>query len=658
MFGKKLYHGVAYYPELWPAEAIDDDIRLMGQVGINCARIGEFAWSSMEPDEGKYTFDWLKHVLDKLAAAKIGVVLCTPTPTPPIWLTERYPQVRYVDQDGVRHVHGARQHICPTSPIYREFSRKITEEIARRFGQHPAVFSWQTDNEFYCHNPNCYCESCKQAWHKWLAARYGTIEALNKAWNASIWSEAYQRFEQVPQPFRTPFQHNCSLMTAYRQFGSDTIVAFQAEQLEIIRRYSSAPITHNTMPPWHPLDNDALFEKLDFCSVDIYSPWNSYWRNIRDLDWMRARKSLPYFIMETSPSQPGSTQIGHALHPDGFLVAEGVVNFGFGGVGMSYWLWRQQRGGCEMCHGSVISSWGKPTTAWNDVHALSGVLAKAEPFLTGVPAAGAELAIHYSTRSDLVFRTEPMESGFSYMESWLNKVYRPVLELGLYRDVIGEQADVSRYRVVLSPMLPIVDTALLKKMMAFVEKGGVWVVGPLSGYRTVDHTVHTDAGLGLLDEAAGVETMYSFGLASPINATCMNQATKVSGWAFSFEPRRVDALGRYNEGPAHEQAWLTERRIGKGRLILVGVMPEANACKAIIRHAIGAQPLAHTTDATWGTTVAPREGNGKSGWCIVNWEGNGGSVTLPKAGTDVLTGQKLSGKLTVRPFGHHIVMFD
>jgi len=658
MIGKKLYHGAAYYPELWPPERVDEDIRLMKQVGITCVRVGEFAWSSMEPREGHYTFDWLTNVLDKLAAADIGVVLCTPTPTPPIWLTERYPEVRYVDRDGVRHVHGARQHVCPTSPIYREFSRKITEQLARRYGRHPAVIAWQTDNEFYCHNPNCFCENCRREWHQWLEARYGTVEALNQAWNAHIWSEAYQRFDQVPQPFRAPYHHNCSLETAYRQFGSDAIVAFQAEQVETIRRHSSAPITHNTMPPWHPLDNDALFETLDFCACDIYLPAGQYWRAIREFDWMRARKSMPYFVMETAPTQNGSTAMGHRMHPDGFVLAEGMMCFGLGGGGFSYWLWRQQRGGCEMCHGSLLSGWGKPTPGWKNIRALSDVIAKAEPILTTVPPAPAELAIHYSARSDLVFRTEPMESGFSYLEAWLNGIYQPILRMGLYRDVIGEDRDVSGYRVVLSPMLPIIDDKLLRRMLTFVERGGVWVVGPLSGYRTPDHTVHTEAGLGALDQAAGVETVYSFGLTDSVAATCLDQATSVSGWIFSFEPHQAVALGCYTAGPAAGQAWLTERTLGKGRLILVGAMPQSDAYQAVIRRAIGPNPLAHTTDVTWGTIVAPRRGTGHHVWCVVNWDGKGGAVTLPSEGTDVLSGNRVTGRIALQPYGAQLVVFD
>ena len=40
------YLGVAYYPEVWPQEQLDEDIRLMLEAGLNAVRIAEFAWSS------------------------------------------------------------------------------------------------------------------------------------------------------------------------------------------------------------------------------------------------------------------------------------------------------------------------------------------------------------------------------------------------------------------------------------------------------------------------------------------------------------------------------------------------------------------------------------------------------------------------------------
>ncbi len=649
---EKLHHGAAYYPELW-LDRIDEDIRLMTEVGIDLVRVGEFAWSKMEPEDGLYSFDWLQEALDKTHAAGIQTILCTPTPTPPIWLTEKHPEVLYVDREGQRHVHGARQHICPSSPVYRMYSRRITRELARRFGRHPGVIAWQTDNEFLCHNPNSYSEAARHAWHDWLRKQYGTIENLNQAWNADIWSETYQRFEQIPQPFATPFIHNCSLVSAYKRFGSDSIVEFQREQVDIIHELSDAPVTHDTMPPWHPLDNDDLFEDLDFCAGNAYYPNDEMWRFMREFDWMRARKpGKPFAVLETSPCYNGSVQLGHRPHPDGFLRAEGLTAFGLGATNFEYWLWRQQRGGVEMVHGSVISACGKPTTGWRNVKSLSKAIGKAEPFLMKTPPARAEFALHYSARSKFVLGTEPMIDRTDELELHFERAYQPVLRAGIYRDVIFERADLSRYRAVFSPYMPVLDAAMLGKMETFVRAGGVWIVGPMSGYRTEHHTVHTDVIIGGLEALAGVETAFEIPLEAQGTVGSFGDGrTELGGHGFAFELKEARSLGAFKNGPGLGLSWITERRLGAGRIILLGAAPSHTVYTRIIERAADGKPFAHSSDVTWGSAVAPRESESGGGWVVTNWDGVGGSVTLPKAARDHLTGQEFpAGKLTLQPF--------
>ncbi|MCX6374960.1 MAG: beta-galactosidase, partial [Armatimonadetes bacterium] len=141
------YLGAAYYPEDWPIEQIDDDIALMKAAGTNIMRIAEFAWSRMEPDEGKYDFDWLHLVVEKLGAAGISVIMCTPTCTPPIWLIEKHPETLFVREDGAPVYHGARRHACPNSPVYRDHCARIVTKMAEEFGQDDRIIGWQIDNE-------------------------------------------------------------------------------------------------------------------------------------------------------------------------------------------------------------------------------------------------------------------------------------------------------------------------------------------------------------------------------------------------------------------------------------------------------------------------------------------------------------------------------
>ena len=60
--------------------------------------MGDFAWAFMEPEEGKYQFDWLEKNVALAAQNGMKVILCTPTAAPPVWLSRKHPG----DADGGR----------------------------------------------------------------------------------------------------------------------------------------------------------------------------------------------------------------------------------------------------------------------------------------------------------------------------------------------------------------------------------------------------------------------------------------------------------------------------------------------------------------------------------------------------------------------------
>ncbi|MGC9453524.1 MAG: beta-galactosidase [Phycisphaerae bacterium] len=667
---EKVYHGAAYYPELW-RDKVDEDIRLMREAGMDLVRVGEFAWSSFEPEEGRYDLDWLREVLDKCHAAGIDVVLCTPTPTPPRWLTVKYPEVLRVDIDGQPFEHGSRQHVSHVSARYREFSRKITEKLASEFGKHPAVVAWQTDNEFLCHVDGDFGPETEHAWHEWLKDKYGTIENLNDIWGTYIWSEDYRSFGQVPMARKTPFgggagtfrgQHHCSLAKDWGHFISETVAAFQREQVEIIRKHSDAPITHNQIADDRVFGED-VFADLDFTATDIYAPHENTWGVQYKLDWLRALKRRndgtyePYMILETSPSHNGSTQTGHDTHPDGFLRAEAALHMAMGGRAFCYWLWRQQKSGAEMCHGSVVTSWGTPSVGWRNVRQVTELFEAAGELFTELPPAPAEIAMHESkhTRAHMT-RSEKLWGDVKGMGTVVQQCYRAMLEVGLWRDVCFDSADFSPYKAVVSPFQSVLTGEFIDKMAAFVRDGGTWVAGPMSGCRTEYGTVHTDAGLGRLDELAGVRTLHPFGT-TPQHALLAGDPIDVGWYCYALEPQADDCevIGEYAEGPAAGSAWAVRRKLGKGQVVLFAAHAPDEYARMLSVALEGVDMPRY--QASWGTSVVPRADGDKRGYVLVNWDGRGGTATLPEAGKDLLTGKKLpAGKLELGPFDVYAVM--
>lgn len=658
----KLYHGACWYPELWDEDVLRQDIALMKATGINVVRIGEFVWSTIEPEEGKYDVSLLVKVINWLHENGIDTVMCTPTPTPPVWYSHGHPERMFVDANGTVMGHGSRQHACTNHPYFRKKAAAITAQIAKAVGRLPGLVAWQLDNEFKCHVAECHCATCLELWHEWLKERYGTIERLNEAWGTDIWSETYFSFEQVPQPGPTPFLHNSSLRTMYQLFSMEKIAEFADEQAAIIRKYSDAPITHNGSVAFH-VDYERLYRNLDFASFDTYASsdnWPAYLINC-DL-WRNFKPGQPFWLMETSTSYAASLESYGKPHPNGYVKVEAVAAYALGAQAFCYWLWRQQRAGSEQPHSAVISSWGKPTVGYANVLEAEQARKQLEPIILDTEPAQAEVAITYSDRAKAFLRTEPHRQ--LNHRGLVTSFYERILNMGIHRDLLPEGGELGGYKLLFTPFLPYVSPEFLKRATEFVLDGGIWVAGPLTGGRTEEHTIPTDAALGELERLAGVETLYTY----PMDGTgSIGRAFGVSAelalWSAVFKPLEATAVGVIEQGLSPGDAFITERRLGRGKVVLVGSMPVGEEgdqlWKNLIAHYADEAGVTLRTDATPGTLVAPRNGNGYRLWIIVNMDGKGGSVTLPGSGWDVLERTPVGpGTVQVGPYAYKAIRFD
>lgn len=659
---KKLYHGAVWYPELWSSHVLDQDLQLMKQAGINAVRIGEFAWSVFEPEEGKADISTFAAFIRMLHQHGIDTVMCTPTVTPPVWLTHNHPERLFVNRQGQALGHGSRQHICTNNPYFRERAAFIIEKIAEALSGEPGLIAWQLDNEFKSHVAECYCGTCRKLWHEWLEHRYGTIEALNEAWGTAVWSETYYSFRQVPQPGATPFIHNTSLSTMYQLFSMEKIAEFALMQADIIRRYSEAPITHNSSIAFH-LDNEQLFAGLDFASYDTYASRANVSAYLINCDLYRNYKpGRGFWVMETSTSHSGSVENLPQVHPYGYVQAEAVAAYALGATGFCYWPWRQQRAGSEQTHGAVISTWGAPTIGYRNVQEVEAARRVIEPLFLATRPMQAEVAITYSDRAKAFLRTETHKT--LQHRGLVSGFYERILWLGIHRDEVPEGGSLAGYKLLFTPFLPYVSSAYMQQALQFVENGGIWVAGPLTGGRTEEHTFHTDAALSLLEHAAGVRTAFTYPMdGTGSTGTAFGVNAPLSLWSSVFEPVEAAAIGLIEGGLSPGLSFLTEYKRGKGKLVMLGSMPEGpdgeEMLRRMIAHYASEAAVTLCTDTTKGTIVAPRQGEGFVLWVIVNMDGNGGQITLPPAGIDGITGAAVpAGKLEVGAYEYRLIRFE
>ena len=264
--------GVCYYPEHWPESLWAEDAERMVQTGLKLVRIGEFAWSRLEPTPEAFRFDWLDRAIETLGGVGLDVILCTPTAAPPRWMIDRHHDMLAVDENGQTRGFGSRRHYCFSHEKYRAESARITRILAERYGGNPHVTAWQTDNEYGCHDTVLsYSDSARRGFADWLKRRYGTIEALNQAWGNVFWSMEYNDFEQVDLPNSTVTDPNPSHVLDFRRFSSDQVVAFNKIQVDILRQYAPGrPILHNTMGRFTGFDHYRLGTNLDILAWDSY----------------------------------------------------------------------------------------------------------------------------------------------------------------------------------------------------------------------------------------------------------------------------------------------------------------------------------------------------------------------------------------------------
>ena len=229
--------GVDYYPDQTPESLWEEDARMMSDFGFTNVRVAEFAWSLMEPSEAKFDFAWLHRSVEILHKHGIGVILGTPSAAPPPWLTQKYPEVLMVNDEGMTVSPGGRRFTCPSNKTYRKLSLAIATEMSRSFADTAGVIGWQIDNEFTLQRwGRCYCKYCRAGFQEWLRGKYGSLDTINSKWGTAFWSQVYTDFSQIPVPLPSNGDPNPGLALDYDRYQSCANASFSNEQLAVLRK--------------------------------------------------------------------------------------------------------------------------------------------------------------------------------------------------------------------------------------------------------------------------------------------------------------------------------------------------------------------------------------------------------------------------------------
>ncbi|MCU0882344.1 MAG: beta-galactosidase [Hyphomonadaceae bacterium] len=493
--------GVCYFPEHWPRERWETDAAMMVEAGISQVRIGEFSWINSEPEPGVYAFDWLEDALGVLHAADLQVMLCTPTATPPKWLVDQMPDMLAVGDDGRVRGHGSRRHYCFSHPGYRAEAARITRVLAERYGTHPAVIAWQTDNEFGCHDTvESYSSAAAAAFRVWLAARHGTIDALNAAWGNGFWSMAYRSFDEIDPPSGTVTEANPSHRLDWQRFSSDQVVSFHKAQADIIRAHSPGrTITHNAMGMFTAFDHFDLGRETDCLTWDSYPL--GFLETFRWPDAVKARflrQGHPDFTAfhhdlyracgrgrwQVIEQQPGPVNWA-AWNPaplPGMVRAWTMEAWAHGAEAVSWFRWRQAPFAQEQMHAGLLRPDASPAPALAEARQCADDLAA----LSG-PAKPTQAQVALIVDYPSVWSTTIQRQGRDFDPlAILLDAYAAVRRLGLDVDVVPVSADLTGYELVFIPHLPIWPEELSARLEASAASV---IVLSRAGSKTPDHQI-------------------------------------------------------------------------------------------------------------------------------------------------------------------------
>jgi beta-galactosidase len=637
-----LFLGTAWYPEQWPEQRWDADLSLMEQASIRFVRIGEFAWSAMEPSEGRYDFDWLDRAIALAAKHRIYVVLGTPTAAPPAWLTQKYPETLRMKEDGRRDEHGNRQQFNWADPKYREFARDIAERMAKRFGHNPNVIGWQIDNEYA--NAS-FGEDVKKQFQDWLKAHYGTLDNLNTRWTTAYWSQAYSDWSQIP--IETSYG-NPGLLLAWKHFVSDTWRSYQRNQLDAIRANSDARqfITTNMMGWFDEYDHYVVSQDLDLASWDDYIGTGHLdpVRNGATHDLTRGFLQKNFWVMETQPGFVNWQRVNNSLDK-GEVRAMAWHDIGHGADAVSYWQWRSALNGQEEYHGTLVGADGTPAPLYSEVAQIGREFAHAGPALAGT-SVHSEVAILYSYDSRWAIDWQRHNAGYDPVAALLS-YYGPIRALAQSVDIDPPTASLAKYKLVIAPALNLLTAEAAQNLITYVRNGGDLVLGQRSGMKDADNSLQPERQPGPLVDLLGgrVEQYYALNDAVPIAGQWGNGSSSLWAELLSTKSPDTEVLMRYGKSNGWldgEPAAIT-RKVGKGRITYIGAWLDnatmKNAAKWMIetsgvKAAFGAVPD--------GVDVYPRSGDGKNVYILINFAEDAKTIPLPAAMHNVLSGQTVS----------------
>ncbi len=631
-----MLYGVQYYPEHWPEDRWPTDARLMQEAGINVVRMGEFAWSALEPQEGTLDFSWMDRAINLLYAHGIKVIMCTPSRTPPPWVFVRYPGVRNIGADGHLVNYGGRYTIGLSHSDFSELSQRIDRAVIEHFRGHEAIIGWQIDNEIGMNN-DCYCERCQRRFQHYLETKYGTIAALNAAWGAHCWSFHFTTWEEVPLPYLSP-----QLALEYRRFLSHLNIEFARWRSDLIHQLDPGKFVTTNFQSFvvRHTDYAQLAQVIDLNGMNHYPARSpelilDYYRGARGT-MLPVEQHTRLLEIDTGP---------------GWMRLWAYMALAHGACGVNFFRWRCCRWGPEQHRDGILPHDGQPARRYHELAQMGAEITRVGSRIDQTrPRAEVAVLLSYESRWAL-------EAGTGIPE-WdpaqdVIAIHDELRDQNITTDALDPRENLSAYRLVLAPRLFTIDQRIADTLNNYVVNGGTLCLTAPSGV-VDEHNVSFDTPRpGRLAAAAGIRVSDLSPLHEPVllDSTVIPglQGAEASVLADEIHPITADVLATYAGGWRKGLPAITVHPYGKGRVVYVGTSLRGRGLQALITWLCGETGISGLCQTPPGLHVYQRVGAGERLWFALNYTDRVLSFTPPGTWLDLLSGETCTGETAVAP---------
>lgn len=603
-FHAQVYVGAAYYPEHVDKAQVEKDARLMREAHFNLARMGDFAWHSMEPKEGQFTLEWLDDAIQTLSRHGIKSLLCTPTAAIPKWMHDAHPDIMIMGADGNRKPYGRRRHACLNNEAYQQYSIRIARTMAERYKSNKSVIGFQIDNELATEDPYCYCPQCLKKFHAWLKNKYQTVEALNKAWGTMFWSETLDNFEQAWLPRK---MDNPTAYLDYQRFYSDTALTFLQMQRDAVKAAAPGMLITTNIGGSGFVNTIDLYQFSNACDVLAFDNYpinvtleHLYGNNIGQpfdpamvsfsMQLIRGGKSRPFWVPEAQIGRTALTQ--REIVKEGYPRLWNHQQLAYGCRLSAFFPFRSFESGHEHLMAGVIES---DNVRRNKFYELQQTARELQDIYarTGEMFPIAKAAVIRDFQVDWAF-----ENGYTFCPDlkYLREVYNYYHSLrsqSIMTDVISPQSDLAGYDLIVVPYLAIASPDFCKRLEEAARRGATILLTCVSGVR--DSDLHkTDAlVMNRLQQLAGIEVMGQEALFARKSNT-MNyggQTDRCQFWFDQIKLKDASQVACFSGDYFKNFPAITCNKYGKGKVYYIATVPGQSIIDKLVTEAISTTPL-------------------------------------------------------------------